>query len=86
MKYEVSPGIFSWREVSVRYFDYNYGGLVSAIISLKYAPDTMTAIINNYLLDADEDSKKSLKKCKKYRKYAKSNCKNYFRYRVIHCV
>ena len=72
---EISPGIFSWREISVRYFDYNYGGLVSAIISLKYSPDEMTAVINNYLLDADDESMAAFKEMQEYRKYAKATAK-----------
>ena len=73
---EVSPGIFSWRELSIRYFDLNYGGIVSALIGLKYSPSEMTAIINNYLLDAeDTDANAEFTEMQDYRKYVKTVAK-----------
>ena len=70
---EVSPGVFTWREISVRFTNFNYGGLVNALIDLKYSPDAMTAIINNYLLDADDiDAKSEFNVMQEYRKEAKA--------------
>lgn len=69
---EVSPGIFSWRELSVRYTNFNYGGLVSELVGLEYSDAQMTAIINNYLLDPeDEDAKKEFIEMQNLRKQAK---------------
>lgn len=72
---EISPSIYSWRELSVKFINFNYGGLVSAIIGLQYSPNEMTAIINNYLLDADDDSKREFIEMQNYRKYAKQLAK-----------
>ena len=52
---EISPGTCSGREVLVRKYDCNYGGVVSALIELEYSQSQMTAIINNYLLDPDDE-------------------------------
>lgn len=69
---EISPGIFTWREISVKFTKFNYSGLVDELISVKYSPDTMTAIINNYLLDQDDvDAKSEFNEMQKYRKEAK---------------
>lgn len=69
---EISPGVYSWREISVKHMDFNYNGLVSALIGLKYSDANMTAIINNYLLDSnDEDYTKEFNEMQEYRKYAK---------------
>lgn len=73
---EISPSIFTWREISVKYINFNYGGLVDAIIELRYSPAEMTAIINNYLLDGDdENTKNEFVEMQNYRKYAKNTAK-----------
>ena len=73
---EISPGIYSWRELSVRYTALNYGDIVSALIDLKYSPATMTAIINNYLLDTDDiEAKAEFEEMQNYRKEAKLKAK-----------
>ena len=70
---EVSPSIFAWREISIRFTNFNYGGLVDALINIKYSPDAMTAIINNYLLDQDNvDAKSEFNEMQAYRKEAKA--------------
>ena len=74
--FETSPGIYSWREISVKYLDFNYGGLVNALIELEYNQSEMTAIINNYLLDQeDDDVKAEFSKMQKYRKKSKEIAK-----------
>ena len=74
---EISPGIYSWRELLMKYRNFNYGGLVSALIGLQYSDSQMTAIINNYLLDPEnEDSKKEFLEMQEYRKYAKETARN----------
>lgn len=74
--FETSPGIYSWREISINYLDFNYGGLVNALIELEYNQSEMTAIINNYLLDQeDEDIKAEFVKMQECRKKAKKIAK-----------
>lgn len=69
---ELRPGKFTWREFSVPYTKFNYGGIVSALIGLKYSPDAMTAIINNYLLDSDDViAKEEFTAMQEYRKEVK---------------
>lgn len=74
---EISPSIYSWREISVKYINFNYGSLVSALIGLQYSPAEMTAIINNYLLDPeDSDAKTEFINMQNYRKDAKAIAKS----------
>ena len=69
---EISPGVYTWREIPVKYTNFNYGGLVSALVCIKYSPDAMTAIINNYLLDQDDiDAKSEFNIMQEYRKECK---------------
>lgn len=76
---EVSPGVYTWREISVRRSNYNYGGIVSELIGLAYSDTKMIAIINNYLLDpTDEEAKTEFGEMQNYRKYAKSIAKELF--------
>ena len=67
--FEVSPGVFSWRELDMRIGNFNYGGLVSEIVGVNYSDSEMTAIINNYLLDPDDESAKKeffdMQECRK---------------------
>lgn len=69
---EISPGVYSWREISVKYVNFNYGGLVNALIELYYNQSEMTAVVNNYLLDQDDENAKSefaeMQKCRKQAK------------------
>lgn len=70
---EISPSIYSWREISIRYVNFNYKGLVSALIELQYSPAEMTAVVNNYLLDPeDEDVKREFAEMQACRKAAKA--------------
>ena len=69
---EVSPGIFEWRELDLRISNFNYAGLVSELIGVKYNDSEMTAVINNYLLDPeDENIKNEFLKMQECRKEAK---------------
>lgn len=73
---EISPGVYSWREISVKYVNFNYGGLVSALIEIDYSQAEMTAIINNYLLDQeDENIKAEFTEMQNCRKLAKETAK-----------
>ena len=70
---ELAPGIYSWSMLTVNYMNFNYGGIVDALINLKYSSAQMTAVINNYLLDpTDESIKKEFNEMQDYRKYAKN--------------
>lgn len=69
---EVSPGVYSWRVITVKKNDFNYGGVVSALIGLEYSQSQMTAVINNYLLDpTDENYLNEFKAMQDCRKRAK---------------
>lgn len=73
---EISPSIYSWREISVKYINFNYKSLVSTLIGLQYSPADMTAVINNYLLEPDDvDAKNEFEAMQEYRKYAKTTAK-----------
>lgn len=72
---KLSEGVYSWKEIIVKYSNFNYGGIVSAIINMVYSNDKMTAIINNYLLDANEESTKEFNEMQEFRSYAKSTAK-----------
>lgn len=69
---EISPGIYSWRELDMKCINFNYGGLVSEIVGISYSDSEMTAVINNYLLDQDdEDTKREFMEMQECRKKAK---------------
>lgn len=73
---EVSPGIYSWRELRVRYRNLNYGGLVCALIDMRYSPSEMTALINNYLLDPEDAAiNAEFMEMQEHRMYAKDVAK-----------
>ena len=77
---EVSPGVYTWREISVRRSNYNYGGIVSELIGLAYSDTKMIAIINNYLLDpTDEEAKTEFDEMQKWRQFAKDESKKHFK-------
>lgn len=70
---ELRPGKFAWKELIVKFNNFNYGGIVNALIGIKYSSDAMTAIINNYLLDPnDVDAKSEFNTMQEYRKEAKA--------------
>lgn len=69
---ENSPGIYSWRELDMKLANFNYGGLVSELVGIRYSDSEMTAVINNYLLDPeDEDAKREFAEMQQCRKEAK---------------
>jgi hypothetical protein len=73
---EISPGVYAWKDITINGADYNYDGIVNALITIKYSPAAMTAIINNYLLDPNnEDTNKEFIEMQEYRKYAKETAK-----------
>lgn len=69
---ECSPGIFTWRELDMRLTSFNYGGLVAELVGINYSDSEMTAIINNYLLDPDdEEAKREFTEMQEWRKKSK---------------
>lgn len=73
---EVSPGVYTWKDITIKNVDYNYGGIVNTLITMKYSPDAMTAIINNYLLDPnDEDANREFVEMQEFRKSVKAIAK-----------
>jgi hypothetical protein len=73
---EIVPGIYSWHELDIKPVHFNYGGLVSELIGIKYSDDEMIAIINNYLFDNnDEDAKLKFEQMQEYRIEAKNIAK-----------
>lgn len=70
---EIRPGKFAWKELLVPFAKFNYGGIVNALISMKYSSDEMTAIINNYLLDSEDvEAREEFIAMQEYRKVAKA--------------
>lgn len=73
---EVSPGVYTWKDITIKSIDYNYGGIVNTLISMKYSQDAMIAIINNYLLDPnDADANKEFIEMQEFRKSVKEIAK-----------
>lgn len=73
---EISPGVYTWNDLTIKNMDFNYGGIVDALISMKYSPSAMTAIINNYLLDTEnEDAINEFIEMQNFRKEAKAIAK-----------
>lgn len=69
---EISPNIYEWRELDMKGSNFNYGGLVSELVGINYSDSEMTAIINNYLLDPDdEESKREFSEMQECRKKSK---------------
>ena len=74
---EISPGVYTWKDLTIKSTDYNYGGLVDTLIAMKYSPSSMVAVINNYLLDpADDTYKAEFSEMQEWRKQAKKIAKS----------
>lgn len=75
-----NDGVYTYRYVSLIPENYNYGGLINAIIGVKYSLRETLAIINNYLADPeDEEHKVEFWEMQDWRKFAKSESKKYFK-------
>ena len=56
----------------MRTINFNYGGLVAELVGINYSDSEMTAVINNYLLDPeDEEAKREFVEMQECRKKAK---------------
>ena len=72
-------GAYTYRYVSLSQDDYNYGGLVDAIIGVKYSLADSLAILNNYLYDnKNKEYKKEFEDLQAWRTFAKEEAKRYF--------
>ena len=72
-------GTYSWRYVLLTPSNFNYEGLVDAIIGSKYELKSALAIISNYLLDStDAKYKQEFDEYQEWRKFAKAESKKYF--------
>lgn len=68
---------FSYVSLLPEYYD--YGGLIDAIISVKYSIKDSIAIINNYLVDSENEKyKKEFLEFQEWRNFAKAESKKYF--------
>lgn len=59
--------------------NYNYSGLIDAIIRIKYTSKDMEGIINNYLMDMDSNKyKNEFLEMQEWRKFAKMEAREHF--------
>lgn len=71
--------VYQFKYASVLPDNYNYGGLIDAIIRTKYTSKDMEGIINNYLMDMDSDKyKNEFLEMQEWRKFAKSEARKHF--------
>lgn len=71
--------LYKWEYIDIKSYDYNYKGLVKALIWRKYDISDTTAIILNYMSDPkNEDYIKELNDLQEWRKYVKSFAKSHF--------
>lgn len=72
-------GTYSWKYVSLTPENYNYGGLVDAIIGTKYDLSSVIAIVINYVGNMDDAKYKAeFDELQQWRAYAKTEAKKYF--------
>lgn len=77
---EIKDGVqgFSFRNLRLNIFNFNYDNIVSEIITQEYPNDKMTAIINNFLLDPS--NREEFDEMQKFRKFAKAWAKEILTY------
>lgn len=75
-----SKGVpYEWIDIILRPASYNYGGVVDAIVNLKYSLSEVLAIFSNYLSDmTDEESKREFDELQAWRKVAKDYSRGLF--------
>lgn len=74
-----NDGVYTCKYVSLKPDYYNYGGLVDAIISMKYEMKDEMAIVNNYLLNPENESYvMEYNDFQTWRQFAKSEAKKHF--------
>ena len=68
---------FRYESVDLPIGKWGYSNLVDALITYKYPNDKMTAIVNNYLLDPnDEEALQEFTQMQEWRKFAKELAKS----------
>ena len=73
-------GTYTYRYVPVNPSNYNYGGLVDAIIGVKYPLKEALAVINNYLYDPENEKYiAEFHEMQKWRQFAKDESKKHFK-------
>lgn len=74
-----SDGVYTWQYVMMQSHNYNYAGLISAIICLKYNNEEELAILNNYLAEPKNTKyKKEFADLQSWRTTAKDYAKKHF--------
>lgn len=74
---------FTWESIATSPGDLSYDELVSGFIRIKYSDDSMTAIINNYLLDpTDEEHLEEFNTMQDWRKESKRIAKEAIQYAI----
>lgn len=72
-------GTYTFKYVPVSPDNYDYGGMVDAIIGLKYSLKNSLAIINNYLFEPkNKEYKAEFDEMQKWRQFAKAESKKHF--------
>ena len=72
-------GVYHFKYASLLPDNYNYGGLIDAIIRIKYTSKDMEGISNNYLMDMDSDKyKNEFLEMQERRKFAKYEARKHF--------
>lgn len=74
-----NDGAYDFKYVLINPNDYNYGGVVDAIISTKYDSKDVIAILANYVGDpTNEKYKSEFDELQEWRLYAKTESKKHF--------
>ena len=79
--YDISEdnGTYTCKYVPIFPDDYNYGGMVDAIIGVKYPLKESLAVVNNYLLDPNNEKYVTeFLEMQEWRKFAKSEARKHF--------
>lgn len=72
-------GTYTYNYVSLPPENYNYGGLVDAIIGTKYSLSNVIAIVINYIGDSTNDEyNKEFNELQEWRKFAKRESRKHF--------
>ena len=74
---------YECEQITMQANEWNYSGIVDALVQYKYPIDKMQAVINNYLLDATDDyAIDEFNKMQAWRKEAKEIAKEALTYGV----
>jgi hypothetical protein len=73
---ETTEQPYEWIDIILRPASFNYGGIVDAIVNLKYSLSEVVAILNNYLSDmTDDEAKREFDELQAWRRHAKEYAK-----------